>query len=252
LYDGLNPVQELQAGSPSANMLTGLGIDEYFQRSDSSGASSLLTDALGSTLALADSSGAIQTSYTYEPFGNTTASGASSTNPFQFTGRENDGTGMYYYRARYYSPSLSRFVSEDPLEYGGGDADLYEYAQGDPTDHSDPRGTFVFPDPIPPIIGTLGPVISGGVGVILEILLTPSEIAPDPPIPSPPPPPAQCKSGPPTQEECDEEWNQAYQICRDLLSKPNPPGGLTGGYKNLEDCARGFVSEDCGGNPVDY
>jgi YD repeat-containing protein len=100
LYDGLNPIQELQNGAPSANMLTGLGIDEYFQRSDSSGASSLLTDALGSTLALADSSGAIQTSYTgacpersrREPFGNTIASGASSTNPYQFTGRENNGT----------------------------------------------------------------------------------------------------------------------------------------------------------------
>jgi YD repeat-containing protein len=112
LYDGLNPIQELQNGAPSANMLTGLGIDEYFQRSDSSGASSLLTDALGSTLALADSSGAVQTSYTYEPFGNTTASGASSANPFQFTGRENDGTGLYFYRARYYSPTLQRFVGQ--------------------------------------------------------------------------------------------------------------------------------------------
>ena len=38
-------------------MLTGLGIDEYFQRTDSSGTSSYLTDALGSTLALANASG---------------------------------------------------------------------------------------------------------------------------------------------------------------------------------------------------
>ena len=34
LYDSLNPVQEIQNGAPSANMLTGLGIDEYFQRID--------------------------------------------------------------------------------------------------------------------------------------------------------------------------------------------------------------------------
>jgi hypothetical protein len=40
LYDGLNPVQELQNGAASANMLTGLGIDEYFQRNDASGPSS--------------------------------------------------------------------------------------------------------------------------------------------------------------------------------------------------------------------
>ncbi len=92
LYDGLNPVQEIQSGSPSANLLTGLNIDEYFQRTDSAGSRDFLTDTLGSTLALADSAGAIQTSYTYEPFGNTTASRASSTNPYQFTGRENDAT----------------------------------------------------------------------------------------------------------------------------------------------------------------
>ncbi|MGC1676735.1 MAG: RHS repeat-associated core domain-containing protein, partial [Candidatus Binataceae bacterium] len=113
LYDGLNPVQELQSGSPSANMLTGLGIDEYFQRTDASGASSYLTDALGTTLALANPAGGLATSYTYDPFGNTTVSG-SSTNPFQFTGRENDGAGLYFNRARYYSPTTQRFIEQDP------------------------------------------------------------------------------------------------------------------------------------------
>jgi RHS repeat-associated protein len=140
LYDGLNPVQELQNGSPSANMLTGLGIDEYFQRTDSSGASDLLTDALGSTLALADSSGAMQTSYTYDPFGNTTASGASSTNPYQFTEREKDGTGLYFNRARYYSPAMQRFASQDPIGFAGGDANLYAYGSNDPIDLIDPLG----------------------------------------------------------------------------------------------------------------
>ncbi len=75
LYDGLNPVQELQNGAPSANLVTGLGVDEYFQRTDSTGARDYLTDILGSTLALTDSSGTIQTWYTYDPFGNTTMTG---------------------------------------------------------------------------------------------------------------------------------------------------------------------------------
>ena len=65
-------------------------------------------------MALTDPTGAVQTEYTYEPFGKTTATGASSSNPFQYTGRENDGTGLYYHRMRYYSPQLQRFVSEDP------------------------------------------------------------------------------------------------------------------------------------------
>ena len=95
VYDGLNPVQEKAGASPTANLLTGLGIDEYFTRTDSTGTRTFLTDALGSSVALADTSG-VQTQYTYEPFGNTTPLGASSTNSFQYTGRENDGTGLYY------------------------------------------------------------------------------------------------------------------------------------------------------------
>lgn len=72
------------------------------------------TDALGSTLALSNAAGVSTVSYAYEAFGKTTISDTSA-NPFQYTGRENDGVGLYYYRARYYNPALERFVSEDPL-----------------------------------------------------------------------------------------------------------------------------------------
>jgi RHS repeat-associated protein len=116
LYEGLNFVQEQSSsGTPTANLLTGLGIDEVFRRTDGVGVRDVLVDALGSTLALADGSGTLQTTYTYEPFGATTTSGASSANAAQFTGRENDSTGLMYYRARYYTPTTQHFVSEDPL-----------------------------------------------------------------------------------------------------------------------------------------
>ena len=98
LYDGLNVVQELSAGTPSANLLTGLGPDEIFTRTDSAGTRHLLTDALGSTLALADAGGNILTQYTYEPFGNTVDSDQANANPYQYTRRENDRNGLYYYR----------------------------------------------------------------------------------------------------------------------------------------------------------
>ena len=55
LYDGLNPVQELNGGNPpslTANLLTGLGIDEFFARTASGATSTLLADALGSTIGL--------------------------------------------------------------------------------------------------------------------------------------------------------------------------------------------------------
>jgi hypothetical protein len=42
--------------------------------------------------------GAIKTSYNYSPFGKKQTTGAASGNPFAFTGREDDGTGYYYYR----------------------------------------------------------------------------------------------------------------------------------------------------------
>jgi YD repeat-containing protein len=88
LYDGLNPVQELSGGSPVANLLTGLGIDEYFARTDAAGVREFLTDALGSTVALVDGSGSVQTEYAYEPFGGATTSGSATTNAHGFTGRE--------------------------------------------------------------------------------------------------------------------------------------------------------------------
>jgi YD repeat-containing protein len=112
LYDGLNVVQEASGGTPTANLLSGLGIDDYFLRTDAHGAQILLFDALGSTLGLLDTNGVLQTEYTYGPFGETTTTGADSPNVFQYTGRENDATGLYYYRARYYSPNLRRFISE--------------------------------------------------------------------------------------------------------------------------------------------
>ena len=108
-------------------------------RSDSTGTSGLLTDALGSTLALVDSTGNLATQYTYDPFGNTVSSGQASTNPFQYTGRENDSTGLYYFRARYYSPSLQRFCNEDPLRFMAG-MNFYSYVGNSPINGTDPSG----------------------------------------------------------------------------------------------------------------
>lgn len=82
----------------------------------------------------------MQTQYTYGAFGGTSATGTGSGNPAQYTGRENDGTGLYYYRARYYSPGLQRFVSEDPIGFAAGDSNLYAYVGNAPTMWVDPLG----------------------------------------------------------------------------------------------------------------
>jgi uncharacterized protein RhaS with RHS repeats len=47
---------------------------------------------------------------------------------------------LYYYRARYYSPQLQRFISEDPIGFTAGDINLYAYVQNNPTNYIDPEG----------------------------------------------------------------------------------------------------------------
>ena len=134
LYDGINLVQESSGATVLANMLTGFGMDEFLTRTEvATGATSVfLSDALGSSLALTDATGTAQTEYTYDPFGKTTSTGASNTSPFQYTGRENDATGLYFYRARYYHPALQRFPSEDPLESRSGSYNLFSYVNNNP------------------------------------------------------------------------------------------------------------------------
>ena len=104
-------------------------------------------DALGSTVALGDSAGTLQTQYTYEPFGYVTQTGSASTSSYKYTGREDDGSGLDYYRARYYHPRLQRFIAEDPIGISGGGANFYAYVGNSPIRYRDPSGLIRLPDP---------------------------------------------------------------------------------------------------------
>ncbi|WP_259658982.1 RHS repeat-associated core domain-containing protein [Burkholderia pseudomallei] len=141
LYDGNNAVQETQ-GSTINPILVGLGVDERFARNDVTGRTYFLTDQINSTIALTDPNGALKQQYSYDPYGNVTPSNTTTgfTNPYQFTGREMDAPGLYYYRARYYSPQLMGFLSEDQVRFGGGQLTFYGYAGGNPIMYRDPRG----------------------------------------------------------------------------------------------------------------
>ena len=134
VYRGINPVQEI--GGTTTNIWSN-GTDRFFKR----GNDTLLQDALGSNIAVVDGSGVVQTQYTYEPFGKTTVTGAANANSYQFTSRENDNVaGLYFYRARYYSTSLQRFISQDPIGFRSGDYNLYAYVKDNPVELSDPLG----------------------------------------------------------------------------------------------------------------
>ena len=134
LHDGLNPV------TLSGNLqLSSQKLDEVFAQVSSGGTTSYLRDGLNSAVAVTNGSGAVTGNYAYSPYGESVRSGTGST-PLQYTGRDNDGaTGLYYYRARYYSPALGRFISEDPIGING-DLNVYSYASGDPISNADPLG----------------------------------------------------------------------------------------------------------------
>jgi RHS repeat-associated protein len=154
-YDDLNPV--VLGGS---FMLAGLGLDENFARVSSGSATSLLTDGLGSTVALSNASAATTATYGYSPYGETAKSGTDAT-PLEYTGRENDGaTGLYYYRARYYSPALGRFISEDPVGLRAG-PNFYAYLAGSPTNATDPNGECPW---------CVGAAIGGGLDLALQLI----------------------------------------------------------------------------------
>jgi RHS repeat-associated protein len=137
--DGLTPAVQ------SSNLMLASGnLDEIFAQVNTSATTSYLLDGGNSTAALTSSSAAITANYYYSPYGNTAQTGTATT-PYNFTGRENDnGTGLYYYRARYYSPQLGRFVSEDPVGLVGG-TNFYAYVQGNPISYRDPLGLLCDP-----------------------------------------------------------------------------------------------------------
>lgn len=63
-----------------------------------------------------------------------------ASNPNQYTSRENDEvTGLYFYRARYYHQTAKIFLSEDPLGLEAG-INFRSYVNGDPVSRVDPTG----------------------------------------------------------------------------------------------------------------
>jgi RHS repeat-associated protein len=150
----------------SGNVLaryTAGGIDEPFAELRSGTTSYYQEDGLDSVTSLTNSAGALANTYSHDSFGKLTASAGTLTNPFQYTAREFDQeTGIYFYRARYYDQTSGRFLSEDPLEFGGDGANFYAYTLNNPVNYVDPMGTSSQGPPPPPTPGPPGPAQLGG------------------------------------------------------------------------------------------
>jgi RHS repeat-associated protein len=111
---------------------------------DSSGLHYLLTDHLGSVVAILDSSGDLESDERYLPFGGLRDTTGISQTDFSFTGQRNlSSVGLMDYNARWYLASVGRFISADTLVSDPGNPqsmNRYTYVLGNPIGYSDPSG----------------------------------------------------------------------------------------------------------------
>jgi len=140
VLDGNQLLEEYDGHGNLLRRYVHAGLDEPVRMNTVAGAEFYYhQDGLGSVVALTNASGFLVESYAYGPYGETTEASAVS-NPFRYTGREYDAeTGLYYYRARYYSLGLGRFLEPDPIGFGDG-LNVYAYVGNNPINFVDPLG----------------------------------------------------------------------------------------------------------------
>lgn len=99
-----------------------------------------IADQQGSTIGVVDASGAKKNSYSYDPYGASRTKTETVINPWQYTGGQLDGTGLYHLQARYFDSGIGRFTQADP---SGQEANSYLYAGANPVNYADPTGQFL-------------------------------------------------------------------------------------------------------------
>jgi len=141
-YDNDNLIEETNAtGAAVARYTQTQNLDEPLAILRSGTTSYYEADGSKSITSLSNAAGTLTQAYTFDAFGNQTASSGSLTNPFRFAGRELDSdTNLYFLRARFYDAGAGRFITEDPIAFRGGDVNLYRYVWNRPTSFVDPRG----------------------------------------------------------------------------------------------------------------
>jgi RHS repeat-associated protein len=143
LYDGTDLIAEYDgAGNLLRRYVHGPGLDEpvvAYEGVTTTNKSWLYADHLGSVVATANGAGTSTATYSYGPFGEPNASSGVR---FRYTGQQLIGQlGLYHYKARFYSPTLGRFLQTDPIGYAD-DLNSYAYVGNAPSNRVDSLGLY--------------------------------------------------------------------------------------------------------------
>jgi RHS repeat-associated protein len=236
LFDGIDHPLRLRAG----------GVSTYYE-----------LDLAGNVRRLRDATGADKGGYRYTAFGagfpaDGETPAPSVSQPLQWKGRWFEGIagGAYDVRARWWSPATGTFTGVDEYGYEDLRSNLWGWPRQCPVRWSDPSGrdgTLTIPWPaawggaagatVPWWEPAAAAAAAAAPWVAFTLACT-VLLSSDTPIPK-------------EDSDCDKQWADAIATCEAAIANPRQaPRGLTGGHTNVIDCARGLVSEDCGGNPT--
>lgn len=146
IYDGSHVIVEEDGNT--TKYVYGRSIDDVLCMIKGSTVYYYHKDALGSVTEITGSSGNVVESYRYDVYGKSeikdgagdVISQSATGNPYRYNGRRLDTeTGLYYFRARMYSPAIGRFIQQDPVWHVT-DFNLYTYARNNPLLFKDPWG----------------------------------------------------------------------------------------------------------------
>jgi RHS repeat-associated protein len=145
-HDGIRPIWE----TDDAGVMTAQYDRDIFgnllSRREAAGARRYYHfDGIGSTTALTNETGAVTSTLLYDAWGNQRAATGSDQGRYRFTGAELDQTtGLYHMGARFYDPTIGRWLSEDPVQekpFEPATLNLYAYVANNPMVLTDPKGT---------------------------------------------------------------------------------------------------------------